>query len=249
MKVDELLTNEVIERFRLLEETKEEREALISIAAKVLGRTITYTCRNCYFDTLVELINLYKTNQKLFNERMKEKRYQIARGVCMPLGFGSDRMIVYQNCTDELAIEFLSLDENNSKHFERLPDNWKEEVAEYFEKKSGKEIIPVEYTPAELEAIAKMKQLLSEGSTKKAVKDSFMTLGSIGEVKVTHRRVDSLLKEASEQFEVEKVKNTTDLDSDNKKGDSDKVEDVVDPDSSSNGEQKDGVNLDQTKVD
>ena len=54
----------------------------------------------------MELVNLYKTNRILFEERMKEKRYQIARGVCMPLGFGSSRMIVYQNCTDELAIEF-----------------------------------------------------------------------------------------------------------------------------------------------
>ena len=131
MRVDELLTNDMIERFRMRKETPQERDALVSIATKVLCRKMTYTCRNCYFDALMELVNLYKTNQILFEERMKEKRYQIARGVCMPLGFGSSRMIVYQNCTDELAIEFLSLDEKNSKYFEHLPDGWKSDVADY----------------------------------------------------------------------------------------------------------------------
>lgn len=210
MRVDELLTNEVIERFRLRKETPQERDTLVSLASKALCRKIFYTCRNCYFDALMELVNLYKTNRILFEERMKEKRYQIARGVCMPLGFGSSRMIVYQNCTDELAIEFLSLDEKNSKYFERLPDGWKDDVAGYLDKLSGKEHIPVELSPAELDAIADMKRMLIEGLTKRAVKEHFVTFDKVGDVKVTKKYIDSLLKEASEQLKVESEKKTDD---------------------------------------
>ncbi|WP_288207026.1 hypothetical protein [uncultured Parabacteroides sp.] len=212
MRVDELLTNDMIERFRMRKETPQERDALVSIATKVLCRKMTYTCRNCYFDALMELVNLYKTNQILFEERMKEKRYQIARGVCMPLGFGSSRMIVYQNCTDELAIEFLSLDEKNSKYFEHLPDGWKSDVADYLDKLSGKDHIPVELTQAELDAIADMKKMLIAGTTKKAVKDHFVTFEKIGDVKVTKKYIDSLLKEASEQLKAENEKKTDDPD-------------------------------------
>lgn len=74
MRVDELLTNEVIERFRLRKETPQERDTLVSLASKALCRKIFYTCRNCYFDALMELVNLYKTNRILFEERMKEKK-------------------------------------------------------------------------------------------------------------------------------------------------------------------------------
>lgn len=214
MRVDELLTNDMIERFRMRKETPQERDTLVSIATKVLCRKITYTCRNCYFDALMELINLYKTNQILFEERMKEKRYQIARGVCMPLGFGSSRMIVYQNCTDELAIEFLSLDEKNSKYFEHLPDGWKSDVADYLDKLSGKDHIPVELTQVELDAIADMKKMLIAGMTKKVVKDHFVTFEKIGDVKVTKKYIDSLLKEASEQLKAENESKTDDPDKD-----------------------------------
>lgn len=214
MRVDELLTNDMIERFRMRKETPQERDTLVSIATKVLCRKIAYTCRNCYFDALMELINLYKTNRILFEERMKEKRYQIARGVCMPLGFGSNRMIVYQNCTDELAIEFLSLDEKNNKYFERLPDGWKDDVAEYLEKLSEKEQIPTELTPVELDAIADMKKMLIAGTTKKAVKGHFITFEKVGDVKVTKKYIDSLLKEASEQLKAENEKKTDDPDKD-----------------------------------
>lgn len=210
MRVDELLTNEVIERFRLREETPQERDALVSLASKVLCRKISYTCRNCYFDALAELSSLYKTNRILFEERMKEKRYQIARGVCMPLGFGSNRMIVYQNCTDELAVEFLSLDEANSRYFEVLPSKWKEDVAEYLVKLSGKDHIPAELIPAELDAIADMKKMLTEGASKKAVKDHFVTFDKIGDVKVTKKYIDSLLKEAFEQLKTENQKKADD---------------------------------------
>lgn len=210
MKVADLFTNEVIERFRLREETPQERDALVSLASKVLCRKISYTCRNCYFDALTELVNLYKTNRILFEERMKEKRYQIARGVCMPLGFGSNRMIVYQNCTDALAIEFLSLDEKNSRYFERLPDDWKDDVAEYLERLSEKEHVPVELTPAESDTIADMKKMLTEGRDKKAVKEHFVSFDKIGEVKVTKKYIDFLLKEASKQLKTENQKKSDD---------------------------------------
>lgn len=210
MRVDELLTNEVIERFRLRKETPQERDALVSLASKVLYRKISYTCRNCYFDALAELASLHKTNRVLFEERMKEKRYQIARGVCMPLGFGSNRMIVYQNCTDKLAVEFLSLDEANSRYFEVLPSDWKDDVAEYLGKLSGKDHTPIVLTQAELDAIADMIKMLTEEQDKKAVKEHFISFDKIGEVKVTKKYIDFLLKEASKQLKTENQKKADD---------------------------------------
>lgn len=224
MNIDKLLTNEVIERFRTREETSEERDALVFLATKVLCRKITYTCRNCYFDALLELVNLYKTNRSLFDERMKEKKYQIRRGICMPLGFGSNRMIVYQNCTDKLAIEFLSLDEKNSQYFEILPDNWKDDVAEYLGKKSDKNIIQRELNPAESDAVTDIKKMLSEGMTKGAVKEHFESFDKIGEVKATKKYVDSLIKIASEQLKAEVKDNTDASDSDRESIDTKNVE-------------------------
>lgn len=244
MKVEELLTNEVIERFRQRKESLQERDALVSLASKVLCRKVSYTCRNCYFDALMELVSLYKTNRILFKERMEEKRYQIKRGVCMPLGFGSNRMIVYQNCTDQLAVEFLSLNEKNSQYFEHLPDGWKDDVAAFLEKQSGKNVVLAELSSAELDAIADMKKMLVEGSTKGAVKEHFQTFEKIGGVKVTKKYVDSLLKVASGQLEEEKSKNTADPGLNDKSGDPEKVVDVADTDQVENAE-----NADQAKVD
>lgn len=247
MEVVDLLTNEVIERFRQRKESLQERDALVSLALKVLCRKVSYTCRNCYFDALMELVSLYKTNRMLFDERMKEKRYQVRRGVCMPLGFGSNRMIVYQNCTDQLAVEFLSLDEKNSKYFEMLPSDWKDDVAEYLKKQYSNDTIPAELSSAELDAIADMKKMLAEGSTKKAVKEHFESFEKIGEMKVTKKYVDSLLKIASGQLEDEKNKTTSDPGSDDKSTDLEKAANVAD---SEQEEQLDeGENAAQAKVD
>lgn len=199
MNVDDFLTNSTLSRFQAKSESFEERQTLVHLAGRVLGKTLVYTCRNCYIDLLTELIVMYKHNRKQFDERMKEKRYVLKRGCCLPLGFGSKRMIVFQNCTDTLAIEFLSLDENNIQYFDHYPEDWKEDIENY--RQSLLDQSPDEKevrTPAELSVIEEMRQMLSEKKTKKSIKEHFVSFEVIGDKKVTRCLIDSLLKEASE---------------------------------------------------
>lgn len=198
MKVEDLFSKETAERFKQHKESYEDRETLISVAVKTLSRSVNYSCRNCYMDVFAELLNMYTHNRELFDERTKEKRYIFRRGLCMPISFGSQRMIVYQNCTEELAVEFLSINLDNIQYFESYPTEWKDDVAAYLAKQSS-DANPVqeERTPAEMDVISTMRQMLAEGATKKGVKDHFMKFEKIGDVKVTNRFIDSLMKEAS----------------------------------------------------
>lgn len=93
----------------------------------------------------------------------------------------------------------------------------------------GKEHIPIELTSAELDAIADMKRMLIEGMTKRAVKAHFVAFDKVGDVKVTKKYIDSLLKEASEQLKAESEKKTDD--------------------SGKDGALENGENPDQTEVD
>lgn len=202
MNIDDFLTNSTLARFQAKQESFEERQCLVYLAGKVLGKSLVYTCRNCYIDLLTELIVMYKHNRKQFDERMKERKYILKRGCCLPLGFGSNRMIVFQNCTDALAIEFLSLDENNIQYFDHYPENWKEDVAAYKQPSPAESEAEVR-TPAELSVITEMKQMLSEKNTKRAIKEHFASFEAIGDKKVTGRLIDTLLKEASKDTVVE----------------------------------------------
>lgn len=139
MKVEELLSDDMLRRFQEKEATSEEKEAISSLARKVLFKELNASCSDCYSDAIIELRVLKKNQPKEFEERLNGRRYVLKRGCVFQLGFGSRNMLVRQNCTDKLAIAFLSQDKNNIVHFEDYPEDWEEEVDKFLSAKSKKQ--------------------------------------------------------------------------------------------------------------
>lgn len=139
MDVNELLSEQTLQRFKNKEATNEEKSSLSDLAKKVLFKDLDSSCSNCYFDAIIELRLFKKRNPKEFEERMNGRHYVLKRGCVFQMGFGSRNMLVRQNCTDKLAIEFLSWDKNNIVHFEDYPEDWEDEVDKYLEAKSNKQ--------------------------------------------------------------------------------------------------------------
>lgn len=132
MTIRQLLHEDTLKKFQEEKATYEEITYLIEVTQKILMRDLNYNCKNCYADALIELRVLYDNDRKLFEERMRGQRYVLKRGCVFQLGFGSSRMLVRQNCTEELAVEFLSKDRNNIMYFEKYPTReWEKEVDEY----------------------------------------------------------------------------------------------------------------------
>lgn len=50
--------------------------------------------------------------------------FKLKDGVCVPMVFGSDRYISNMNLTNELAIEFLTINPNRISLFVKYPADW-----------------------------------------------------------------------------------------------------------------------------
>lgn len=135
MTIKELLSESTLNKFKEDKATYEEINFLIEVTRKVLMKDLDYSCKNCYTDALIELNVMYNNNKRLFDQRMSGQRYILKRGCVFQLGFGSSRMLARQNCTEELALEFLSKDKNNIVYFEKYPTkDWEKEVDDFIKK-------------------------------------------------------------------------------------------------------------------
>lgn len=136
--IKDLLTNETLERAKKKEITLEEKTAIQEASDKILFKQLNSSCNDCYADAVLELILLRKKKPREFEERLKGRNYILKRGCVFQLGFGNSKMLVRQNCTDKLAIEFLAIDKNNIQYFDDYPEEWEEEVDKYLNNKSAK---------------------------------------------------------------------------------------------------------------
>lgn len=110
MDVNELLSEQTLQRFKNKEATNEEKSSLSDLAKRFCLKTWTALVAIANFDAIIELRLFKKRNPKEFEERMNGRHYVLKRGCVFQMGFGSRNMLVRQNCTDKLAIEFLSWD-------------------------------------------------------------------------------------------------------------------------------------------
>lgn len=208
MTIEQLISKETRERFLSRQETLEERDLLVSIAKKVLGRDISYTCRNCYMDVLIELTALYNKDREKFNELMEEKEYVLSRGCCLQLGFGTGDFLVYQNCTKDRALKALSQNRSNAGMFETLPADWEAQVDEYEAEQAAIEdgekdpdggAVVIEsdsetqaQSGAEQAAIEDIRKMIEAGETKVKIIEHFLQFENIGARKVSKNYISQL---------------------------------------------------------
>lgn len=198
MTIEQLISIETRERFLSRQETLEERDLLVSIAKKVLGRDISYTCRNCYMDVLIEITALHSKDREKFNELMEEKEYVLSRGCCLQLGFGTGDFLVYQNCTKERALKALSQDKGNATMFEKLPADWEEQVKTYksydvyIDGEDSKKENEAIQTEAEQAAIEDIQKMIEAGETKVKIIEHFLQFENIGARKVSKNYISQL---------------------------------------------------------
>ena len=210
MTIEQLISIETRERFLSHQESLEERDMLVSVAKKVLGRDISYTCRNCYMDVLVELAVIYKKDREKFNELMKEKEYVLSRGCCLQLGFGTGDFLVYQNCTKERALKALSQDRGNATMFDTLPADWEAQVEQYeaeqaaiediegddSTQKDGNDQTDQPRPEAEQAAIEDIRKMIEAGETKVKIIEHFQQFDKIGERQVSKNYISQLYSAA-----------------------------------------------------
>jgi len=104
-----------------------DRSFLDSMYYMIYGKEITNKgCSNCYRDAYIEIYTKLKREQKM----PKKSSYQLKAGAVITF-FGSSQAFTNANLTDEVAIKYLSLCEENAKMFSYLPDDWETQVSDF----------------------------------------------------------------------------------------------------------------------
>ncbi len=104
-----------------------DRSFLDSLYYQIFGKEITNKgCSNCYRDAYIEIYSKLKREQKM----PKKSSYQLKAGAVITF-FGSSQAFTNANLTDEIAVKYLSLCEENAKMFSYLPDGWEMQVSDF----------------------------------------------------------------------------------------------------------------------
>lgn len=104
-----------------------DRSFLDSMYYMIFGKEITNKgCSNCYRDAYIEIYSKLKREQKM----PKKSSYQLKAGAVITF-FGSSQAFTNANLTDEVAVKYLSLCEDNAKMFSYLPDGWETQVSDF----------------------------------------------------------------------------------------------------------------------
>ncbi len=104
-----------------------DRSFLDSMYYMIFGKEITNKgCSNCYRDAYIEIYTKLKCEQKM----PKKSSYQLKAGAVITF-FGSSQAFTNANLTDEVAVKYLSLCDENAKMFSYLPDGWETQVSDF----------------------------------------------------------------------------------------------------------------------
>lgn len=104
-----------------------DRSFLDSMYYMIFGKEITNKgCSNCYRDAYIEIYSKLKREQKM----PKKSSYQLKAGAVITF-FGSSQAFTNANLTDEVAVKYLSLCDDNAKMFSYLPDGWETQVSDF----------------------------------------------------------------------------------------------------------------------
>lgn len=128
-KEKEPALEELLQVFRDGKQTPEQKEFVEKQVFKVLRKELNYGCNSCYQDAIIELVKMQREQPDLYEARQIDPLFVLKRGVLVSYEFGSSEFLVYQNCTDELALKFLAKNPENIEEFDVYPENWKELIS------------------------------------------------------------------------------------------------------------------------
>ena len=133
-KIAESVVNDTI--------SEEIKEVIKSIYRKVFRRDMNSSCKNCFTDSFFELYNLWKSDLSKFTA-LFNCEFTLNFGEVLSEFGSSDNIATRVNMTNDLALNYLSINRNNSRLFEVLPEDWKQQVEDYETSKIVVPIIPV----------------------------------------------------------------------------------------------------------
>lgn len=104
-----------------------DRTLIDSLYYYLFGKEIANKgCGNCYRDAYIEIYTKLKREKNM----PKKSSYQLKAGAVITF-FGSSQAYTNANLTDDVAVKYLSLSEDNSKMFAYLPTDWEQQVANF----------------------------------------------------------------------------------------------------------------------
>ncbi len=176
-----------------------DRIFIDSLYYLIFGKEIVNkTCGNCYRDAYIEIYTKLKREKKM----PKKSSYQLKAGAVITF-FGSSQAYTNANLTDEVAVKYLSLCEDNSKMFSYLPNDWEKQVSD-FQQNCINDNGVEDLTSSVSELEAKVLNLVSE-------RDSLQSelAGANEALEKAYQERDALLQEVNElKSELEKLKSS-----------------------------------------
>lgn len=164
-----------------------DRSFLDSMYYLIFGKEITNKgCSNCYRDAYIEMYTKLKREQKM----PKKSSYQLKAGAVITF-FGSSQAFTNANLTDEVAVKYLSLCEENTKMFSYLPDGWETQVSD-FQQNCTNDNVPDS-------SVSKVEMLEAQNIQLAAEKDSLQTelAGANQSLEKAYAERDALIEEVA----------------------------------------------------
>ncbi len=164
-----------------------DRSFLDSMYYMIFGKEITNKgCSNCYRDAYIEIYSKLKREQKM----PKKSSYQLKAGAVITF-FGSSQAFTNANLTDEVAVKYLSLCEDNAKMFSYLPDGWETQVSDSQQNCTNDNVSD--------SSVSKVEMLEAQNIQLAAEKDSLLTelAGANQSLEQAYAERDALIEEVA----------------------------------------------------
>lgn len=164
-----------------------DRSFLDSLYYLIFGKEITNKgCSDCYRDAYIEIYTKLKREQKM----PKKSSYQLKAGAVITF-FGSSQAFTNANLTDEVAVKYLSLCEDNAKMFSYLPDGWETQVSDFQQNCTNDNVSD--------NSISKIEMLEAQNIQLAAEKDSLQTelAGANQSLEQAYAERDALIEEVA----------------------------------------------------
>lgn len=164
-----------------------DRSFLDSMYYMIFGKEITNKgCSNCYRDAYIEIYSKLKREQKM----PKKSSYQLKAGAVITF-FGSSQAFTNANLTDEVAVKYLSLCEENAKMFSYLPDGWETQVSDFQQNCTNDNVSD--------NSVSKIEMLEAQNIQLAAEKDSLQTelAGANQSLEQAYAERDALIEEVA----------------------------------------------------
>lgn len=164
-----------------------DRSFLDSMYYMIFGKEITNKgCSNCYRDAYIEIYSKLKREQKM----PKKSSYQLKAGAVITF-FGSSQAFTNANLTDEVAVKYLSLCDDNAKMFSYLPDGWETQVSDFQQNCTNDNVSD--------NSVSKIEMLEAQNIQLAAEKDSLRTelAGANQSLEQAYAERDALIEEVA----------------------------------------------------